>query len=365
MAIDSAKFQFKGKRLPYRDRATFEDWKAKMSEKGKLGSHGLVPYRNPLTPNSRFDPKLVNFPSVREFIEYARAIPGMANADTLQTEYNRRRGESVSLGQEDVLLTRYRRGNRDWDWGFNLNDTFALYDRGWTEGIEAVNDRIEATASAAMMAAMKEVAPVRDLHGAFIDIDAYIQGNPECMFEFQDVVTPQLHLIIEIDSLVEYCVSAEEILMRGIAISSAIMALRRVGVFVTAYRSEKSRPTASWLNESVTEVNIQIMNQDLTENLSETLFALCHPAFYRNIFFHGYSALFATDQSGVCSLARRANDYIPKSGSGKVVIPCQFWSAPNADEALDDLGIDWHNSWASPKAAEDLVKLLFQCAAPR
>lgn len=347
MTINSDRFKFENlklKHLPYRERQDFIAWRIKNNLTDKF-----VP--NELEPGENFDIKKPVFKSVRSLVEYARAIPGFAYSPDEESE-----AKSLRASQ---------RANRDWCWGFNLNDTFALYDRGWAEGLDAINHRIEAVASAAMTAAMKEIVPQRDLHGSFIDIDAFIQGNPECLFEFQETVQPQLHLTLEIDSFVQWNVEAEEVLSRGLAISAAIMALRRCGVFVTAYKSEKSRPTSSIFRREhryqAPEVIMHIMNPDLTENLTETLMALCHPAFHRNIFFHAYSVMYATDEKGVMMLARSSDEYYPKQGSGKIVIPGQFWSR----SSLDSFGIDWHNSWASPKAAEDLVKMLFKCATPR
>jgi hypothetical protein len=354
MAVDVKKFQRKGPSRPARTNGEFIEFQAK---NGVHEPYLPIPIYNN-EPHDRLNPV---WRSIKDLNEYARRIPGF------------HAGIGYRSDEDDT--------SRQWSWGFNMNDCFALYDRGWHEGFDAVRTGMENAARAAMAKAI----PIEDLEkhvaGSFVDVPSYIRGEPEAMYEFQDVTRDLLHLTVEVDSFIQWDTNANEILYRGVSVMSAVMALRRLGVFVTLvsnmtarsdlyfpkrkiwkgrgrtrYQEEVDGQTS---NRNVT-ATVHLMNQDLTENLSEVLLFLCHPGYYRKVFFHAIASAWGINDSGIATQRRGTDDFFPKPGSGRVVIPGRFTSTSGED----DSGIDWGNTWASPKAAEMMVENMLKCAAP-
>lgn len=292
-------------------------------------------------PALTFDPMNTFFPSPRSLVEYVRSIPGWPT--TMRQDHDSTSPDGA-----------------EWNWGFNTEDSIKLFDRGWEKGFNAIKHGMEEAASAAMMTALKEVMPERDMHGSFIDVDAFIKGQPDCMFEFNETVQPVLHLEVEVDSFYSGGSTADEILYRGAAILSAVMALRRIGVFVTLYTKETCRLQDWTGKERLHSVRVNLMNEGLTENLSESLIVIGHPGFYRSVFFMVFATAWGDMDGGLGYQARDTDDFTMKPGSGKIVVPGHFHLTVGQDAGI----IDWGNSWASPKAAELLVKSLLKSAAP-
>jgi hypothetical protein len=119
-----------------------------------------------------------------------------------------------------------------WSWNHNMADVFELYDRGWSEGFEAVKAGMENAARVAM-AAMEETQTLeRHVSGSFVDVPAYLRGEPESMYEFEQRIVDVLKVTVELDGFIVCTTDADEIMYRGVAVMSAIMALRRLGIFV-------------------------------------------------------------------------------------------------------------------------------------
>jgi hypothetical protein len=329
--IDAKQFYLTSEHKAPRQTKDFYAWQKDQGRK----PHDPVPIKYD-RPRPDFSPEDPVWYSVRELTEYVRAMPGWCGPG--------------HMSDHDYM-------EQSWCWGFNTNDALALYDKGWEEGLSVVKHGMDQAATAAMMRAMIETVPVRDMHGSFIDMDAYLKGQPDCMFEFAEEVRPNLHLEVEIDEFIVCSTEADEILYRGVAIMSAIMALRRLGVFVTAYTKEHSYTDTSTRRRKSVTATVHVMNQDVTENLTETLLFLSHPGYHRKVYFHAIAAAWGCTYTGLANNRRDTDDFIPKPGSGKIVIPGHF-------EYTDDSGIDWGNSWASPKAAEGLVAMMLKVATP-
>lgn len=309
----------------------------------------------PIYPGEPFNPDRPHFKSIRDLVKYARETPGW----------------QVGMHAANDTPSNYYGGN-DWDWGFNTNAVLELFDQGWSDGFKAINYDMERAVNAAMLATMTDSGLTRDVHGASIDIGAFIQGDPECMFEFRDEAKPVLHLEVEVDYYLSAGLSANEMMHRGACIMAAVIALRRMGVFVTLYGAEKTYMNAARPRGSnkrfipvrcYLESRIDMMNEGLTENLSEVLLAIAHPGFYRRVYFHAWASATGCWEPGLGQSARPEEDFIPKAGSGKIVIPGHF--GYDANEAINSMGIDWDNSWASPEAAAGMVRMMLSAASTR
>jgi hypothetical protein len=223
---------------------------------------------------------------------------------------------------------------------------------------------MEQTAVAAMAALREQETITADVSGSYVDVPAFLKGVPENMYEFHTEIQEVLHLDVELDWYINWNVPADELMYRGIAVMSAIMALRRLGVFVDLYARLPGgcRSNVSGGRHTQHEIRVDMMAQHITENLSEVLLAVAHPAFYRQIVLFAFGFGFGSQTYGLCGPSRDAEDFIPKPGTGKVVIPGHY--VGNSLRGAKELGLDFENSWASPNIAAGLVKMMFTAAKP-
>lgn len=320
--------------LKLRTRKDFINWNEKQGDDHRLPV--------PVYDKNEHNPDNVVFKSPRDLVEYVKRVPGWHSC------------LDDSSGEA---------GPDTWSWNFNVEQAIRLFDDGWSDGFEAVKYPMEEAALAAMLAMMKDTTFGRDLHGCDVDVGAFLRGEPECMMEFQDEVRQVLHLDVEVDYYLSAAMPPDEMMHRGCVIAAAVMALRRLGVFVTLHTSMFTGYNAmrgKTITQSEVQCHINLMNQDLTENLTETLMVLAHPAFYRKIFFHGLAASTGCLSGSLGYNWRDTKAFDLRAGSGHVVIPGHFYQSGGQD----DSGIDWPNAWSSPKAAETLVRVLFKCAGP-
>jgi hypothetical protein len=298
----------------------------------------------PIYPGVKPSPHIV-WESVADFVNYVRRIPG--------THPTMTRYFSSGLVKEE----------RPGHCGNTIDDMIALYDRGWNEGLDTVKHYIDEAITAATTAAIETEDLVRDVHGAIIDIPAFLRGEPENMYEFHDTVKEMLFLEVDLDWFFSSSSSSTNYLYRGIAVMSAVMALQRLGVVVNLYAREVSRSVThvSKSHRAPHSCTIKLMGPGKIENLSETMLAVAHPDFNMPLFYLAQCMAWGCQPGyGICEQDRSSSEFIPKPGSGKVVIPGVFNFALDDDDT-----IDWQNLWASPNAAVQMVKVMLKCAAPR
>ncbi len=97
-----------------------------------------------------------------------------------------KKGGYRKVDRDESTLRSRMKAPHSWDLGFSWEEVkeMALCD-GWPKGLEIVRE-MSGTMSAEFEQYIPESTPSMDVSGSFIDIGAYVSGNPECFYEFSD-----------------------------------------------------------------------------------------------------------------------------------------------------------------------------------
>jgi hypothetical protein len=318
----------------------------------------------PIYPGVKPSPHLV-WNSVYDFVEYVRRTPGCQ-----PTMCDNPSAYGYASNNPDIFTSNGQKWNqqgkeREGSGGWYCNEIIALHDSGWKQGYDLVKDDMAEAMRVATMAAIEDEDMLREVHGSVVDVPTYLSGDPECMFEFQTTVKEVLRVEIDVDYFYGGSLPPIMYLYRGVAIMAAVMALRRLGVFVDLYAQEVSSANTTVSNDRRVKhtCKIYLMKEGMTENISETLIAVAHPAFNWPLFYQaqcmGWGCI---PHQGICSQNRDFREFDQKAGSGKLVIPGVFSDSNLTTRDADNV-IDWENFWATPEAAAQMVKMMLKAAA--
>jgi len=171
--------------------------------------------------------------------------------------------------------------------GGSLTEALDLAAHGWDEplpDVEAITNTFAPTLV---------FTPTMDVSGCEVDIDLYLQGEPECMRDFplseREVASVSVLLPICYGGIV----SEEAVRKRGIAVAAALEELRSQGVAVTVYvylqiagrghSNKYNPPSGSPLSITL----VRVADTRLAYDLARITYAVGHPTVLRQLFF-GY-----------------------------------------------------------------------------
>lgn len=184
------------------------------------------------------------------------------------------------------------RQSRSGSFSFTLSNNFeeaahlALY--GWPDG----RDRIRAAewpSAREIMGWNDDPSGARELDvaGSEVDLDAYLDGDPECQWEFCEgpVRSPVVTLLV--NTGVSWNIETEWIIRRGLAICSLIDALEEQGLRVElrAYDSTKRQKGEINYKKGQLGHSFQIKAADAHLDRDKAVFVLAHPSAQRRIMF--------------------------------------------------------------------------------
>lgn len=201
----------------------------------------------------------ISFPGIIDLARYIQDTPVSSLCDDISTS------KSPSL---------------KWDLhqGFDAAVDMASKGGAWPKGSEGMMD------SHIEMAAIKEGrvdAEDYEVVGHTLDIDAYLNGQPDCFINEGDEDDARLPVItIGVQIGRQANVDSKSILLRGAAVLSVIDSLESQG-----HRVEL---TAMWSNENeggIVDFRTCIKSAEQTWSPSAVAFALCHPSFSRRLMF--------------------------------------------------------------------------------
>ena len=242
-----------------------------------------------------------------------------------------------------------------WSMNTNVDTMIRLYKEGWSEGIAAVEKQVQEVQQAAISAIQEGEGFERSYAGSMVNIDAFLLGEPDNMFEFTAAPKEVLSLHIKLDAFFSGFINAEEIINRGIIIGAITMALNRLGVFVTLDSVAKytgiggGRASKKLNKEEKSEMLVPIMKSGRIENLSDALLSIAHPGTTRNLYYSINAICGGLD--GGCLNGMTTDDYKIVPGSGQITIPGGWPKHADLEGS----------SWASPDAAKKILKVLFSC----
>lgn len=171
------------------------------------------------------------------------------------------------------------RGTKTWE------DAVSLARNGWTEGLSKLNYRLENT-DEVIRDIKNKFNTFNSVSGAYVDVSRYIEGEPECMVEFENAVENSFATIY-VSGSVNASVETSEIIERGKKVMEVIDALEQNNIrtkVIMIFAANSSR--GFFGDTSVTDIQfITIKTHRDRLDLESLNFAICHPSFFRRLLF--------------------------------------------------------------------------------
>lgn len=175
----------------------------------------------------------------------------------------------------------------DWDMGASWKDAVTMAEGGWAEGWESVT-RMGAKLARQVTDVIVVPTVEYDVSGDYVDVGAFLAGEPECMgnFVMQEVERPVCHIVL--NGIFSGGLSGDTMARRGAACLALVDALERSG-----RRCEVTLSVITGPGDPL-EARVTLKRPDDTLNPGLLAFALCHPASSRRIGFSWLETLSAS-----------------------------------------------------------------------
>lgn len=216
-------------------------------------------------------PKLMvrEFDSLGDFYDYAIY-------DESHPEWARinEQGMASRTGSADFA------GTRNWD------DAVKLARDGWTGGLDKLNYKLENTDNI-IKDIKNKFKTIQAVAGAFVDVPLFIQGEPECMVEFENTVENSFATIY-VSLAVHSGVDTDEITTRGRKVMEVIDALEQNNIRTKVVLVSYITGSHGFFGGNTGADDCVIINaKSYRDRLDiESLnFAICHSSFFRRILF--------------------------------------------------------------------------------
>ena len=173
-------------------------------------------------------------------------------------------------------------GREDWA-GPSLPVAAGLARNGWPEGFKQMKEVTDLLAHELKFASTKEEI-VRDVEGQCPDVDAYLRGDPECMFHVKEEYTEKKIITMQISVAVHSGISPKIIYWRGAVAVAIANALETKGFSVNLlvdYSTGRSSP-------QMVSVVVPAKSAGQPLDLDRMAFLLAHPGSLRRLAFSIY-----------------------------------------------------------------------------
>jgi hypothetical protein len=129
----------------------------------------------------------------------------------------------------------------------------------------------------------QEVATRHDVQGAFVDVGAYMTGEPECMIDFVETEKPNSAVKIVFDICESYKITIKQMINRAACLAGVVSHLEKEGIPTEVHLLMPNELSKYYGRGTLTGVFIKIkeVNERLNINL---LTGVLHPAFFRRIY---------------------------------------------------------------------------------
>lgn len=179
----------------------------------------------------------------------------------------------------------------EWNGGASLEQCAEMLLTGWRAKRKAIHQNIDE--------ALRELEDrinsyitdqnrsVLDVSGGYVDVDRYLLGEPECMWEshMHDEVSSGKVLKVLVNVAACAGVPPERITERGMAVAAAVEAVQRMGFNVELWVGEC---VTGWGNRSGYDASVELVRvKDYRDVIDEevSLFLMAHPGMLRKIIF--------------------------------------------------------------------------------
>ncbi len=228
---------------------------------------------------------------------HGRYLDDYAEAVTIM-KHVRDRGETF-LGESSLET-----GNRSWSGTDTLDEAISLAEHGWPEGARLLSDTVKGIDIDDLVGQRHVPVFIPDFGGDEVDIDRYLQGEPENMLR-QDVEYDANGKLatLYVNVTNSASVSSERIMRRGAVLLASHELLTRAGYSLGIIAVE-----AASKNDTHVEYHIPIVEHGQYANVDTLAFCLANPAFLRRL-------VFTLNENEDDSL-RRTMSYVGRGGYG-------------------------------------------------
>lgn len=214
-----------------------------------------------------------NFESLDEMVDYINTTPWDSVHDS-----------SRSTGRQAFNATD------------SLDHALKLAKDGWPEGTKRIHDLENKLNISNLRSAIGDAeVEVYDTAGAFVDVGLYLDGEPECMGEFEEVRAKNPRVVtIYINVAVSGGTFTDKVMRKGAAAGALVDLLESAGISTEVVAIEMSNwiPTAATYTAADTNgrgkcyiVRTVVKRAGETLDLDRLAFALVHPAYLRRLVF--------------------------------------------------------------------------------
>jgi len=202
-------------------------------------------------------------------------------------------GEMVEFAKKKPTCSVNLQGSRDrgggtgrdhsWTWGVEFDGAVSLAETGYPDGkkITLLAEKISAKLQSEITV---HDSTVYDTSGSYVDVGAYMSGEPECMVEFVQTDRPHCKVIsIGVDMCYHGGITAKTIAMRGAVIVALIDALEQFN-----YRCEVTIYAGTGWQDSGDpkyQNSVTIKRAGDALDRDSMAYTISHPAFFRRIIF--------------------------------------------------------------------------------
>lgn len=167
------------------------------------------------------------------------------------------------------------------DWAGALE--FARH--GWSEEHDALQGMLQGLNVTLEQVMSLQFEQVWGVEGGAVDIDRFINGDPENMVMFQQVNTTATHQVVKIlvSTGVLADVDADAIRLRGLAVCCLIEMVQRSGKAVELWAESTCQGNKGQPVRHTTLVKVKEAGSYL--DLDQIMFAMVHPAWHRHLVF--------------------------------------------------------------------------------
>jgi hypothetical protein len=199
---------------------------------------------------------------------------------------------------EFYCASRYK-NRENWSGTATFEDAVALGRHGWSDVRPQIDGVLAEVDSKVRSLTVDKPVMFHDVTGAFVDVGAYLSGEPECMIEVQTVPVPATGRIVRLLVNTAFSWSTDEstVRARGAAICALIDAFARQQLAIEVYvectirpphgKSGKTRKVDA--DRLTTLVKVKAAADPLDIDL--LMFPIGHVAFLRRIVFDSWERL--------------------------------------------------------------------------
>jgi hypothetical protein len=234
--------------------------------------------------------------------------------------------------KESAELGAWGGGCRTWD------EVESLAYNGWKEGAARaermrleVQNRIDSLGLEGL-----DAVENYDVSGAFVDVGAFCEGEPECMVEYEEQMMPRqrvARIFVQINYLSD--VNCDQAERRGVAIAAVVDALEAHGMQCEVWGVDYSMGGFDYeKGESDYHRHaVLVKKSGQLMPLDRLAFAIGHPSFYRGVSFAA--------RAGISGGAWGSTRPLPKEWQepGELVIP--HMERRERQWQSDDAAMDW------------------------